>query len=228
MKQIIGFSCIIFILIIITFLYSEPSFNDPDPGCEGQGCHSFNSGIVTAIPKEALQIEVTLNNVSPGDNVAGELVDRNGNVVDVVQPTENNPFILTALVPGTYLVNAGSKQPSRDWDSVSVSLVVSSLIETQNARVPKKVQLLGNHPNPFNNITLINFSLPEQSKIKLLIYNIGGQLIRHLADDTYSGGIHHIMWDGKDDSGRIVASGTYLYRLISDNQNISRKLILSK
>jgi hypothetical protein len=228
MKKIFGFSSLFFVLFVFTILYSEPSFNDPGTGCTGDGCHSYNSGMVTAVPLGDLQIQVTVNNVDQGDKVAGELVDGEGNIVDIINSTENNPFTLTAPSAETYLVNAGRKKPSRDWDSLSVTLTVSSLNETPNVRIPNKIELLGNHPNPFNNNTLIKFSLPIQSQIKLQVFNINGQLIRHLADGSYSGGIHQIMWDGKDDTGRIVASGTYLYQLISDNQKISRKLILSK
>jgi len=228
MKKIIGFSTILFILFIITFLYSEPSFNGTNPGCDGGGCHSLNSGSVTAIPSGELQIEVTVQNVSQGDKVGGELVDSGGNVVDVIQSTTNNPFTLTASNAGTYLVNAGYKKPSRNWDSVSVTLVVSDIEARRNVHVPTKIELLGNHPNPFNNITLIKFSLPHQSHIRLLVYNINGQLIRHLTNGSYSGGIHQIMWDGKDDTGNDVASGTYLYQLINENQKLSRKLVLSK
>jgi len=228
MKKFIGFSILFFILLIFTILNSEPSFNDPSPGCDGEGCHSYNSGLITAIPMGNLQIEVTVNNVDQGDKVAGELVDSGGNIVDVIGSTENNPFTLTALSADMYLVNAGSKKPSRDWDSVSVSLTVSSIEETHDERVPNKIKLLGNHPNPFNNITLIKFSLPNQRQIKLLVYNINGQLVRNLAEGSYSGGIHQIMWDGKDDTGKIVASGTYLYQLVSEDKKISRKLIFSK
>jgi flagellar hook assembly protein FlgD len=228
MKRIIGFSTILFILIIITFLYSEPSFNGNDPGCAGGGCHSFDAGIVTAIPSGDLQIEVTLDNVSQGDKVGGELVDSEGNIIDVIQSTTNNPFTLTASTAGTYLVNAGYKEPSRDWDSVSVTLTVSDIEDLRTIHVPTKIELLGNHPNPFNNVTMIKFSLPQQSQIKLMVFNIKGQLVRILANNTFSSGIHQIMWDGKDDGGRIVASGTYLYQLISENQKISRKLVLSK
>jgi flagellar hook assembly protein FlgD len=60
------------------------------------------------------------------------------------------------------------------------------------------------------------------------IYNINGQLIRTLIDASYAGGIHQIMWDGKDESGKIVASGAYIYQLTSANQQLSRKLVLSK
>jgi hypothetical protein len=228
MKKIIGFSTLFFILIIISFLYSEPSFNDDTPGCEGGGCHDLSLGIISNTQQEELQIAVTLNNVSQGDKLAGELVDMDGNVVDVIQSTTNNPFTLTASTAGTYLIYAGYKKPSRDWDSVSVTLTVSDIEEMRDFGVPTKMELLGNHPNPFNNITLIKFSLPQQSRITLVIYNINGQIIRSLADDSFSGGIHQIMWDGRDDSGKIVASGTYVYQLVGNKQNISRKLILSK
>jgi hypothetical protein len=228
MKRIIVISTAFFILIIFTLLYSEPSFNDNDPGCSGGGCHSFNAGLVNVSEVGELQIEVSLPTVSQGDKIGGELVDSDGNVVDVVQSTTGNPFMLTAPSAGKYLVNAGNKKPSRDWDSVSVDLTVSAIDIPHGERVPDKMELLGNHPNPFNNITLIKFSLPQQSRIKMLIYNINGQLIRTLIKGSYAGGIHQIMWDGKDDSGKIVASGAYIYQLTSANQQLSRKLVLSK
>ena len=228
MMKIIGFSTLFFILLIFTILYSEPSYNETSPGCAGGGCHTYNSSLVNAVPVGDLQIEVTVNNVDPDDKVAGELVDSEGNVVDVINPTSNNPFILSAHSAATYIVNAGTKKLFRDWDSVSVTLTVSSMGEIPDARIPDKIKLLGNHPNPFNNNTIIKFSLPKQSQIKLLVYSINGRLIRHLADASYSGGIHQIMWDGKDDNGNIVASGTYVYQLTSENQKISHKLILSK
>jgi hypothetical protein len=228
MKRIIAFFTTLFILIIITLLYSEPSFNENDPGCSGGGCHSFNAGLVNITEQGELQIEVSLPTVSQGDKVGGELVASDGNVVDVVQSTTSNPFMLTAPSAGRYLVNAGSKKPSRDWDSVSFNLNVSAIDIPQGQHIPGKFELLGNHPNPFNNITLIKFSLSQQSKIKMHIYNINGQLIRTLIDASYAGGIHQIMWDGKDESGKIVASGAYIYQLTSANQQLSRKLVLSK
>jgi flagellar hook assembly protein FlgD len=135
---------------------------------------------------------------------------------------------LTAPSAATYLVNAGSKKPSKDWDSVSVTLTVTDISDIQNVHIPTKIELLGNHPNPFNNVTMIKFSLPQQGQVKLMVFNINGQLIRVLADRIFSSGIHQIMWNGKDDTGKIVASGTYVYQLLSGNQNLSRKLILSK
>jgi len=72
-----------------------------------------------------LQVQVTITGNS--GNVAGELVDGGGNVVAVINSTSNNPFILTATSEGTYLVNAGFKNPSpRRWDSTHVTLQLSA------------------------------------------------------------------------------------------------------
>jgi len=71
-----------------------------------------------------LQVQITITGNS--GKVAGELVDGGGNVVAAINSTSNNPFILTATSEGTYLVNAGFKNPSpRRWDSTHVTLQLS-------------------------------------------------------------------------------------------------------
>lgn len=117
-------------LIIIPFLLSEPGFNGPSPGCDGSGCHTFHDGDVAVTSINGLQVQVTVSGVSSGSKVAGELVDVNGVVVDVVNPTNSNPFTLTAPSSGTYRINAGYKNPSRRWDSTMVAL---SIVTPPNA-----------------------------------------------------------------------------------------------
>jgi hypothetical protein len=87
-------------------------------------------------------------------------------------------------------------------------------------------QLGQNYPNPFsangtlgNPSTMINFSLPEASKVILNIYNETGQLVRTLVDHEMSTGPHQRHWDGRNESGHTVAAGVYLYRLIVTGQN---------
>jgi hypothetical protein len=117
--------------LVIPLLLSEPAFNGPGPGCgEGGGCHTFADGNVSVTILDSVNIEVTLSGVDPGENVAGELVDDTGTVVDVIQQTGSNPFILTAPGDGNYVVNAGYKQPSRRWDS---SLVILTPIPVELA-----------------------------------------------------------------------------------------------
>lgn len=72
------------------------------------------------------------------------------------------------------------------------------------------------YPNPFNPSTTISYTLKEPSKITLQIYNRLGQFVRTLATDQYHGpGNYLVQWHGKDQNGRDVASGVYLYVLSS-------------
>ncbi|MDP8267868.1 MAG: FlgD immunoglobulin-like domain containing protein [Candidatus Tenebribacter davisii] len=77
---------------------------------------------------------------------------------------------------------------------------------------------LYNYPNPFNPETNIVFNLPEEGRVQLDIYNIRGQKIRSLLKDQITSGQHSIVWNGKDDSGKKVSSGVYLYRLIVNSR----------
>ena len=210
-----------------TILVSEPSFNGNNPGCAGGGCHSFHAGDLSVNTNE-LQVEVTLANVPAGNKIGGELVDSQGNVVSVINSTTSNPFILTAPSAGTYLVNAGYKKPSRNWDSTMVQITLSSIDQVHSSLLPQTLTLYDNHPNPFNNETLIRFSLSEQEFISLRIFNMNGQLVRDLVSNNLPAGLHNVRWNGKDNSGYIVASGVYLYTLQGRAQTISKRLMLIK
>jgi len=112
---------LVFLLVYAlgSFIYAEPGFNGSAPGCSGSGCHSFQDNIVSVVPMNNLQVQITVTGTT--NKVGGELVDENGTVVAVVENTSNNPFILTAPSEGTYLINAGFKSPSpRRWDSTHV------------------------------------------------------------------------------------------------------------
>lgn len=74
----------------------------------------------------------------------------------------------------------------------------------------------GAEPNPFSERTTISFQLASPSKVSLKIYNAAGQLVRNLEQGRKAAGLHRAAWDGRDDGGRRVASGVYLYRLEAD------------
>ncbi len=109
----------IFISIVsITYLISQPSFNGTSPGCSGGGCHTYQSGIVSAVVLSNNQVQITISGTT--GNVAGELVNTSGTVVAVNNGTGSNPFTLTAPSAGTYYVNAGYKNPSRLYGTDTV------------------------------------------------------------------------------------------------------------
>jgi len=68
-------------------------------------------------------------------------------------------------------------------------------------------------PNPFNPATTIRFAVKEPATVKLLIFNLRGELVRTLADGELSRGLYEKRWNGRDNAGRAVASGLYFYRL---------------
>ena len=88
---------------------------------------------------------------------------------------------------------------------------------------PATIALRQNYPNPFNPTTTIEFTLPFPQEIQLIVYNILGQQVQLLADRPYSAGVHQIAFDG-----RMLASGIYIYRLQSDDQMLTRKMVLVK
>lgn len=86
--------------------------------------------------------------------------------------------------------------------------------------------LHANHPNPFNPSTRIRFTLESESRVSLVIYDVSGRPVRALVSGTRPSGNHVAEWDGRDNAGRNVASGVYLYRIIAGNAAITRKAVL--
>jgi hypothetical protein len=91
-----------------------------------------------------------------------------------------------------------------------------------------KTELHGNYPNPFNPSTTIKYSLQEDSKVTLEIFNIKGQKVKTLVDKILPTGKHTIVWNGTDESGRSVASGIYFYKFKTDNFTKTKKMLLLK
>ena len=96
--------------------------------------------------------------------------------------------------------------------------------------LPERFALWQNAPNPFNPSTQIAFDLAEEDvRVELTIFNVMGQPIRHLLRaGGMRAGHYRLTWDGRDDLGRLVGSGVYLYALKAGDFAQSRKLLLMK
>ena len=92
----------------------------------------------------------------------------------------------------------------------------------------KPIALKQNYPNPFNPSTSIDFSLQQSGQIELIVYNLKGQKVKTLANDTFEKGDHQIIWNGIDDQGNAVSSGMYFYKLKSESYSVARKMLLMK
>ncbi|MBD3401733.1 T9SS type A sorting domain-containing protein [candidate division GN15 bacterium] len=94
--------------------------------------------------------------------------------------------------------------------------------------LPEEVALHQNYPNPFNPETRIAFELPVSGRVRLSVYNVLGQEVTTLIDSDLGAGRHEVSWRGTDRSGQAVSSGIYLYRLETQAQVLTRKMMLLK
>jgi flagellar hook assembly protein FlgD len=85
-----------------------------------------------------------------------------------------------------------------------------------------------NYPNPFNPETTIDYRIPQNGKVKIVIYNSLGQKIRTLLSGEQMAGSHLVVWDGTNDMGQKVGSGIYFYSLNFDDRSIVKKMILAR
>lgn len=92
--------------------------------------------------------------------------------------------------------------------------------------VPSRFALEGNVPNPFNPSTVIAFDVPRPGHVELVIFDASGRRVRTLRDERMEEGTYSVTWDGRDDGGREVGSGIYIYRLMADGFSRSRKMAL--
>jgi hypothetical protein len=94
--------------------------------------------------------------------------------------------------------------------------------------LPTEFQLSQNFPNPFNPTTDIRFSVPQTSDVRISIYNMLGQEVRTLVSGVIERGTAVVRWDGKDNNGVNLSSGTYLYRMTAGSFVQSYKMVLLK
>ena len=92
--------------------------------------------------------------------------------------------------------------------------------------MPAETELQQNAPNPFNSETVISWFLLEPGPVRLEVFSLTGQRVAVLHRGPEKPGLHRLHWDGRDDEGRPLASGVYLYRLVTAEAVSTRKLTL--
>ena len=94
--------------------------------------------------------------------------------------------------------------------------------------MPEESTLEQNYPNPFNPTTEIRFTLSDPGQVSLQVYDILGRKVATLVDGQLGAAAHTVTWNGRDDAGQSVASGTYLYRLDTSGFSQTRTMTLIK
>jgi hypothetical protein len=115
----------------------------------------------------------------------------------------------------------------------AVGLIYKSLGWTplsvkQLAGLPQEFAMDQNYPNPFNPSTTIRFSVPHESKVSLVVYDMTGAVVKTILNENLSAGNKEVTWDGTNSNGAKVATGMYIYRLEAGNFSTTRKMLMLK
>ncbi len=157
-------------------------------------------------------------------SLTGYKIYRNEEIIAEVIETS---YLDEELSAGTYSYYITAMYGS--YESDASNEVIIEMTESSGIISPVKNALLGNHPNPFNPETMISFSVTESSaKTEITVYNLKGQRIKTLLNETISSGFHSIVWNGSDESGKAVASGVYLCKMQIGKFIQTQKMILMK
>jgi len=105
---------------------------------------------------------------------------------------------------------------------------ITTAVDDDVADIPKAYKLFVNYPNPFNPTTMIQYYVPTESKVTLLISDVNGDLVKTLVDGVQRAGQKSATWNGRNNRGQLVASGMYFYRLSAEGFSQTRKMILLK
>ena len=94
--------------------------------------------------------------------------------------------------------------------------------------LPEEFSISQNFPNPFNPVTSITFDVAEMDEISLIVYDLAGKEVAILASGTYSPGRYIVEWNAINNAGDGIVSGMYIYRYISNEKAIIRKMLYLK
>jgi hypothetical protein len=127
--------------------------------------------------------------------------------------------------PGGPVLNCGTVFLTEDVVSIDGNDIGEN--EVEETDTPALVtRLAGAHPNPFNPMTTVKFSVARTQRVTLSVFNMSGQRVATLAEGTFEAGEHPVQWNGTDSAGRGVSSGTYIVHMQSEDGVSASKIML--
>ena len=153
-------------------------------------------------------------------------LDATGEVLGIGVTDAQGAYNIDAVAPGVVTIVADRNgynasqttvvvnSTTFTMDNVNITMTPNGVTSVgDNSVVPANFALNQNYPNPFNPSTTISFELPAASRVNLQIFNVLGQEVSSLFGGDVAAGKYDVVWNGKDNSGRSIASGIYFYKL---------------
>ena len=106
--------------------------------------------------------------------------------------------------------------------------VVQGFVSKKVIAVPDEFALHNNYPNPFNPVTTIQYDIPIDAEVLLVVYDILGRHVMTLVNTSQTAGYKSIKWNGTNDQGQTISAGVYLYYLQTIGYSKVRKMVLLK
>ncbi len=153
------------------------------------------------------------------DPMSGTIAPGGSQDLSISLDFSDSLFTADSLYRGAIsILNNGPYSPT-----IPITVGLLSDVLENGQTLPREFSLEQNYPNPFNSSTIINFSLPRESAVRLEVFNILGQKVVTLIDKRLQSGYYSVNWDAND-----VASGVYYYHLSADNASQIGKMTLLK
>jgi len=138
--------------------------------------------------------------------------------IDLNVPEGIHSYYVTAIYMGEF-----ESLPSNEEE-----LYVVNGQGTETNVIPVVTSLEKNYPNPFNPVTSIDYSLHKNDRVKIVIFNAKGQIVKTLVNEEQAIGNYSVIWKGIDDNSHAVSSGIYFYKMQTSSYSKINKMILMK
>jgi hypothetical protein len=112
------------------------------------------------------------------------------------------------------------------WNPLVIDWV--DVEEGIEAILPHDFSLSQNYPNPFNPQTVIEYALPRDSRVSIVVYNVLGQKVKVLKNEWEEAGYKSVSWDGTNQSGQEIGTGIYFYKITAGDFVQTKKMVLLK
>ncbi len=104
--------------------------------------------------------------------------------------------------------------------------IITTTADLSQVNLPKRWAMSQNLPNPFNAETMIHYEVPQSAMVTIEVMNLLGQRVKTLIDEMQSAGRYSIVWDGRDNQGRLAVSGIYFCKMRTTGFEAIRKMVL--
>jgi hypothetical protein len=186
----------------------------------------------TETPSPGLTYNLRLGTTPGGVDIVSPMADAAGCRRIVAKGSVNlvTTWTIKNLPEGTYYWSVQAVDNAYAGSLFALEDSFSNVLTDagQHSSIPRQYILYQNYPNPFNPNTTIEYDLPRNSIVQLMIYNVLGEKIVTLVDARQPAGHYKVGWNGTNQTGKHVASGVYYYRLHTENFVQIKKMLFVK